>query len=165
MMEKVRNFKAQIQRNKKDIAIVVGWVIATVLILVRSHLAFYIENPGYFAHKVVETYYGLVFSDFDRLLLVVASFLVGIVLVDVKKMVFGYFTAMILSFSIALTYIFFFNWVILDLAKGYSQIYYGWEWVLFASFRTVFRFMLPTGIIFCLLGVIAGNFIRVMLQP
>jgi len=165
MMEKARNLKAQIERNKRDIAIVAGWIVVTVLILVRSHMLFYIENPGFFYQKVVETYYGLVFSDFDRLLLVVTSFVVGIVLIDVKKLVYGYFAAMILSFSVALTYVFLFNWFTLGLGKGFSKIYFGWEWVLFAAFRTVFRFMFPTGMIFCLLGVIAGNFIRIMLQP
>ncbi|MCK4477705.1 hypothetical protein KAU88_04165 [Candidatus Bathyarchaeota archaeon] len=166
MMEKVRNFRAQIQRNKKDIAIIIVWTIVISLILIKTHQFFYLDNEQFSVYKIPYLQYaGPTFTEFDRLLLLATSFLVGIILVDIKNIVYGYFASMFLSSLIAVVYVFIYIWFTLGLVETLSRLPFGWELALFFGIANVFRFMIPAGMLFCLIGVLTGNIIRTMLKP
>lgn len=166
MMEKVRNLKIGIEVRKRDVAVVLGWSIAIALILIKAHQLFVLDNPQLAVYKRAYVHYlGASFTDFDRLLLVAISFLVGMFLVEIKSLVYAYFASMFLSFSFGVIYVFLYVWFTLGYGETLSQVAFGWEWAVWLALINVFRFMVPIGILFSLLGVVTGNFVRIWLKP
>lgn len=166
MLEKVKQVKSQVGRKKKDIAVTIVWAIAVTLIIVKTHQSFYLQNKKFSVYNIPYLHYeGAMFSDLDRLLLVAASFLVGFILVDTKSVIYGYFASMFLAFSMAVTYVSLYVWFVLGLGEALSLSPFGWEWAIFLGFINVFRFMFPIGLVMCLIGVVAGNFVRIWIRP
>lgn len=161
MIEKVRNIQTWIKRGKKDILVIAGWSIAIALIMIKNHWFFYLENPKFSVYKIAYRFTeGPLFTELDYLLLVTASFLVGMILIDVKTIVYGYMVSMCLSSSMAVAYIFLYIWFVLGLGRVLSLTPFDWEWALFFALLNVFRFMFPMGMTFCLIGVTVGSFLR-----
>lgn len=166
MLEKVRYVGIRIKERKKDIAVIVGWVIVIMLIIVKTHEFFYLENSEFSTYKIPYLHYkGPTFTELDKLLLVISSFVVGMILTDVKSVVYGYFASVILSFFAGTIYVFLYIWFVLGLGAAFSLIPFGWEWVLLLAFMNVFRSLFPMGILLCLIGESIGSFVRVWLRP
>jgi hypothetical protein len=160
------NLLAQIKRNKRSISVVLGWVAAIALIVIATHRSFYIAEEAFSTYKIPYLHYkGPIFTDIGMLLLLVVGFIAGILIGDVKAMIYGYFAAMFLAFSIVLLYIFLYIWYPLELGPVLSGIPYGWELALFMAFANVFRFLIPFGVLFSLIGLLAGNFLKTLLLP
>lgn len=146
--------------------LVVGWAVAIALILIKTHQIFYYENEELLIRQIPYLHYkGPAFTDIDRLFLVAVSILMALFLAEAKSVIYGYFTAMVLSSLIAVVYLFFYIWFALGFAELLSPISFGWELGVFLAIINVFRFMVPIGIIFSLLGVALGSVIRVWLKP
>jgi hypothetical protein len=161
-----RNLLAKVKRNRRDISVVLGWVAAISLIIIATHQSFYITDEAFSTYKIPYLQYrGPVFTDIGKLLLLVAGAIAGILIRDVKEMIYGYFAAMFLTFSIALLYIFLYIWYPLGLGPLLSGIPFGWELALFMAFGNVLRFLIPFGLLFSLLGLVAGNFLKTLLMP
>ncbi|UCG36557.1 MAG: hypothetical protein JSV64_08155 [Candidatus Bathyarchaeota archaeon] len=162
----ISELKWRISRNKKDLLVILGWTIAITLIIVKTHQIFYLTNERFLKRQVgFLTYDGPVFSELDLLLITVVSFFVAISVSKFKSIILGYFASITLSFLLSVFYTFLYIWFILQLDQVFAQLPYGWEWVLFMAIINVFRFMIPLGITFILIGAVVGAFTRMVINP
>jgi hypothetical protein len=166
MKRPVQQLLTKIKKSKRSISVVLGWTATITLIIIATHQSFYITEKAFSTYKIPYlTYKGPIFTDLGNLLLLVAGAIAGILIADVKTMIYGYFAAMFLSFSSALIYVFLYIWYPLELGSVLSEIPFGWELALFMAFGNVFRFLIPFGLVFSLLGLLAGNFLKTLLMP
>ncbi len=165
IIEKVRSFQELFRWRKKDILVVVGWASAIALVIIKTYWFFYLENPRFFVNKDPYCFYDApFFTTVDALLLLFLSFSVGLVLADVKTVVYGYFASTCLSASVAVAYVSCYIWFVLGLQESLSTTPFGWEWALFLAFFNVLRFIFPTGMALCLIGVVTGSFLTRLIE-
>lgn len=151
--------------RKRSIAIVLVWAIVISLIMIKTHWVFYVENVQFSVYRLPwRADEGPKFTGMDWVLLILVSFLVGVVLTDAKKLAYGYFATMLLSIGVGIVYVFLYNWLVLRLGAILSEVPFGWEWALWTAILNVVRFMLPVGMFCCLIGVLTGSFIRIWLS-
>ena len=155
MMEYLRSLTEIIWR--RDVGLIVAWSILISAIILYNFNAFHVENPftmgGGFGSPS--------FTLLERLVVLVAGFVVGFMLSDVKRLVYGYFTCMVMTYFIGVISLFLYIWFILNLGPVFQDIPFGWETVLFSAVSKVFGFMIPIGIIFSLMGVVTGNMLAI----
>ena len=164
VIKKVRNLKL-LRRRKKDILVVVGWTFAISLIIIKAYWFFYLEKPRFFVSKDPYCFYDApFFTVVDALLILFLSFLVGIVLTDVKAVVYGYFVSTCLSAFVTVAYVFCYIWFVLGLQETFSTTPFGWESVLLLAFFNVLRFIFPTSMALCLIGVVTGSFLTRLIE-
>jgi hypothetical protein len=155
------SLRSRFSKRKRIIALVAVWSIAISLIMIRSHFTFYLTNEKFSFYKISwRTSEGPAFGDFDLAVILIISSLIGVFVKRAKNLVYGYFTTILVSSAIVVTYIFLYNWFTLSYGESLGQIPFGWEWVLYSALLSFLRFMFPIGMIFCLIGLVAGNFIR-----
>jgi hypothetical protein len=162
-VERLRAFAVLIRKRRRDILLVALWTIAIAAIIVRAHQQFYIDNPmmSYY-HIGFSEYYSPTPSGLELLLILFISLVVTVFLVSTKSMIFGYFASMFLSCSIAVVYMFLFNWYALGLGATFLTISFGWEWVLFQAIINTFRYFFPLGLTFSLIGLCVGSVVRML---
>jgi hypothetical protein len=155
-----RDLVDAIKRRRIDIAVIIAWSVAVALLIINTYNIFYTES--FLAQRQIAylSYTGPTFTEIDLLLLAVISFFAGIVLTDVKSIIYGFFTNILLSFTLASAYVFTYIWFVLEYERSLSQIAFGWEDAAFLAMVNVFRFIFPMGILFCFLGITIGIFIR-----
>lgn len=156
-----RGFVDVVKRRRIDIAVIIAWSVAVALLIINTYNNFYAESILLSYHKIAYLpYEGPTFTGVDLLLLAAISFFAGIVLTDVKSIIYGFFTNIFLSFTLASAYVFTYIWFVLEYERSLSQIAFGWEDAAFLAMVNVFRFVFPMGILFCFLGITIGIFIR-----
>ena len=155
MMENLRSLTTIIRR-RRDVGLIVAWSILMSTIILYNFNAFHVENPftmGAFGSPT--------FTLLERLVVLVMGFVVGFMLSDVKRLVYGYFASMAMTYFIGVISVFLYIWFIVNLGPVFEVIPFGWETVLFTAIIKVFGFMIPIGIIFSLMGVVTGNLLAI----
>lgn len=166
MREPFQNLLVNIKRSKRSVAVVLGWTTVIALIVIATHQSFYLAEEEFSIYKIPYVHYkGAAFTDLGILLLLIAGFVAGTLIGDIKAMIYGYFATMFLSFSIALLYIFLYIWYPLEVGTALAGIPFAWELALFMAFANVLRFLVPFGVLFSLIGLVAGNFLKTLLLP
>jgi hypothetical protein len=150
MVTLVHNMKRRVKR--KDLAVVFGWSALVSMILLYNFHSFHQENPF-----TMGAYGSPSFTDLDKLTLLITGFVVGFILPDIKKLIYGYFTSMTLAFFIGVGAVFTYIWYIFQLGQIFQGIPFGWETALFSAIVKVFGFMIPIGVLFSLMGIVTGN--------
>lgn len=97
------------------------------------------------------------FGAWELLLVVIISILAGIVIVDLKTIVYSYVGSMALSFLLAATFSFLFDWYVIGWQEAGSTIPYGWEYIYYNAMRRMLRMFFPIALLLCLLGVFLGG--------
>jgi len=165
-MEMLKKIKTRIKRSRRDVILTLVWTAVITLMIIETHQTFYREHPYFLEERrAYSSYEGPAFSQFDLLLVAVISGLISMFLTDAKSVILGYFASILLSSVAAVVYLFLYIWFVLDLGPAFSTIPYGWEWVIAVAIQNLFRYMVPMGITFCLIGAVTGSFIRVMVKP
>lgn len=166
MKTRVENFWRLITREKITLLAVALWTLTLSLVVIKIYLVAYLEtNPlginrlSYFQIPCT-SYEGPSPRVLDVLIIAVASLVVGLVLSDVKEVVYGYIASVSLSLVVGVAFVSFYIWVVLDLGALFSLAPYDWEWVVFMAFWNVFRIMFPWLVAVSLLGVVAGSFLK-----
>lgn len=162
-MERLRVLAAVIRKNRRDILLIALWATAIAAVIIKTHQQFYMDNP-------MMTYYQIGFSEYrspapgelDLVLILLTGLAVSVFLISVKSVIFGYFASLLLSCSIAVVYMFLFNWYALGLAEPFLQLPFGWEWVVFQAILNTFRYIFPLGVTFSLIGVCIGSVVRML---
>jgi len=150
-----------LKRRRIDIAVIIGWSIAIALLIIRTYLIFYAESVRLSHYRIAYLYYeGPTFTGLDHLLLIAISFFAGVILTDIKSIIYGFFTTIFLSSALATAYVFAYIWFELEYVRTLSHLPFGWEDAVFLAIVNVFRFMFPLGILFTFLGIIIGIFVR-----
>ena len=160
LRERLQRLRANISRRKRDIVVVICWSIAVTLLIMKSYTIYYVQNPNH-----INLYYvAPIFTALDRVLLVVLGFLVGMMLTDVKSLVLGYFSSMLISYISGMVFVSLYHWA----NRGYEAFFlidWGWEYIVSFSLVQIWRFMIPIGFVFCLIGLVVGNATRIFVNP
>ena len=163
LMEKLRNVAALAKKRKRDLLLIALWTIMIALVIIRTHHQFYVDNPMMLYYQIgYRDYLGPTATELDLAVIVLTSTVISIFLLSIKSVIYGYFASLFLACTTATVYIFFFNWYTLELGQSFSQLPFGWEWVVFMAFNNVFRYIFPVGITFSLIGVGLGAVVRVL---
>ena len=163
LMEALRSFAVLLKKRKRDVFLVALWTIVVTLMIIRTHQQFYIDHPEIAYYQIgFLTYAGPTFSGLDVVLILLVSAVVSTFLISVRSVIFGYFASLFLGCSIGVVYMFLYNWFVLELGVPFSELPYGWEWVLFMGIINVFRYIFPLGITFSLVGVGVGGVIKML---
>lgn len=125
-----------------NILVTTGWAIALASLAVK-------------AERSIRAW--TTFSTADLLLALIISILAGIMIVDLKAILYGYFGSMISSFMMAVLFSFLLDWFVAGLQEVMSEIPFGWEFVIYEAMRRIFRIFFPTALFFCFLGVFFGG--------
>ncbi len=161
MILKSRHLIDVLKRRRIDIAVIIGWSIAIALLIIRTYQIFYAESILLSYNRIAYlSYEGPTFTVPDQLLLMAISFFTGIILTDIKSVIYGFFTTIFLSSALATGYVFTYIWFVLEYERTLSHLPFGWEDAVFLAMVNVFRFMFPMGILFTFLGITIGIFIR-----
>lgn len=162
-MESLKGLATLIKENRRDILLIGVWTVAITAVIIESHQQFYMDNP-------IMTYRQIGFSQvraptaspLDLMLILFTSLVISVFLISAKGLILGYAASLLLSSLIAVIYTFLFNWFVLDLARAFSQLPFGWEWVVFQAVINTFRFIFPLGVTFSLIGVCIGSIVRML---
>ena len=162
-MERLGAFAALIRKNRRDILLIALWTVAIAAVIIKTHQQFYRDTP-------MMSYYQIGFSEYraptpsplDLMLILLIGLAISTFLISVKGVIFGYFASLLLSCSIVVAYMFIFNWYVLELGGPFSQLPFGWEWVVFQAVINTFRYIFPLGVTFSLIGVCIGSVVRML---
>lgn len=154
---RLRVFSTFFLKRRKAILLSLTWGIVISLVIIKSHFLFYLTNQKFSVYRISWlSYNGPEFTDLDLALLFFSSLIIGVLATDAKRMIYGYFAAILTSTSIAVLYVFLYNWLILRLGETLNVISFGWETGIYIAFLNVIRFMFPMGMVCCLIGSIVG---------
>jgi len=155
---KLKKISGWIRNNKKDISVVVAWIVTVTLILSRSYWLFYEYLNVKFPGVIYCGWEAPSLSEIDSLLLLVSSFIAGMMLSDISQIIYGYLISMLLSSSITIISIVLYRWFI---QRGwFILVAYGWESLLYYVFTNIFWMMIPMGILCSFLGVLLGGLLK-----
>ena len=161
-MQRIGDLKAFLRKRRRDIAIVTLWTVILVLLMIKTHQSFYWASERFQRGIPYLQHVGPRFDGFDITIIIIVGFFAGFFLIDVKNVVYGYFTSMLSATITSTLYVFIYIWTVLGWGAFWAgaQIDFGWEYSLFQAFLNVTRFMFPIGIGFSLVAVISGSLIR-----
>jgi len=144
-------------KNKlRDILVVIGW---TASISLMTIIIEYSKPPRLGSYSVA--------FDAYRLIILVMSFLFGMFLVDLVKILYSSIGTIILSTVISVMYTALYDLYVLGLGKYFSEVAPGWEWewVTFLAFLRIFHKTFPVVAILVLIGGMIGGVVSDWLWP
>ena len=153
-MEKLKNFPSVLFRRKLEIGVVIIWSVIISIMLVYNFHSFYLENPF-----TMSAYLSPAFTILERLIIVAISLVATLIISDVKRVVYGFFTSTILILIIGILSLFVYIWSVFQLGLVFQDIPFGWETALFTALIKVVGFMIPIGFTFSLIGVVVGTIV------
>ena len=145
--------------RRKDLGVIIGWSALVSIILLYDFHFFHQENPF-----TIGAYGSPTFTDFDKLILAIMGLVAGFILPDIKKLIYSYFTSMILIFCLGVTAVFAYIWYVFQLGQVFQTTPFGWETAFFSAIVKVFSFMIPIGILFSLMGVVTGSVLSLFIK-
>jgi len=157
MRFEIGEFK-RIGPRRKDMLVVILWTVAISLIMIKAYMSFYLHSPLGQEFWVVYDWPGLEW--YDMVILTVLSIACTMILSDAESIVYGVAASLILSFIISVAYVSIFIWYVVGAGSFFSQVTYGWEYVLYAGFWNVFFVMVPWAIGASAIGLVIGILIR-----
>jgi hypothetical protein len=153
-MERLRRILMITYRRKWDVGVVFIWSFLISIMLIYNFHSFHQENPF-----TMSSYGSPGFSPFERIAIVILSLVATLLISDIKRVVYGYFMSMALSFIISTLLVFIYIWSVFHLGLAFQEIPFGWEIAFFSSLTKVFGFIVPIGITFSLIGVVVGTLV------
>lgn len=151
-MEKLKNFPSILIKRKLEVGVVIIWSVITSIMIVNNFHSFYLQNPF-----TMSAYLSPAFTIIERVIIAIISLVATIIISDVKRVVYGFFTSTILIFIIGILSLFIYIWSVFQLGLVFQDIPFGWETALFTALIKVVGFMIPIGFIFSLIGVVVGT--------
>jgi len=149
-----------LERRKINLIVILAWSFAVSLVLIKTYNIFYAESFLSQRQIAYLSYKGPTFTELDLLILAATSLVVTIMLTDIRSIIYGFFTTILGAFTISSIYVFAYIWFVLDFVGSHGAIPWGWEDAAFLAIVNVFRFIFPMGILFCLMGITLGIFIK-----
>jgi hypothetical protein len=158
-MERIRSLPAILYQRKIDVGVVLVWSVSMSVMLMLNFLTFYQVEQFTMA-----AWNSPAFAPIEIIILAIVGLIATIIISDVKRVIFGYFTSMALIYIISTLAVFVYIWSVRELGLALGEIPYGWEIALFSAVVKVFGFMFPIGFIFSLIGVVAGTVISFVVR-
>ncbi len=144
-------------KNKlRDVLVVIGWAASISLMTIIIE---YSKPPRLGSYAVA--------FDAYRLIILVTSFLFGMFLVDLVKILYSSIGAITLSTVISVMYTALYDLYVLGLGKGFSEVAPGWEWewVTWLAFLRIFTKTFPAVPILVLIGGMIGGIVSDWMWP
>lgn len=146
----------QMKEKSRNILVLIGW---TTIVTIMTIITEYVKQPP---PGGTATYFGLL----DMVIILGASSVFGIFLIDPKKIVYFVIGTICLSIVISVVYSSLYD-LSIGIGEQYSEAIPGWEWewVTWFAFLRVFRIMFPTGIILVFMGGMIGGIMNDFMWP
>jgi hypothetical protein len=150
-----------LKSKKRDIFVIAIWTVIMTLVMIKAHYILHATNPRYRNE-------GAAFIEYlpptleiaDVLILIAVSITVVVLLTDTKSLVYGYFAAIGLTFTVSVIYSALFIWFILGYETSLSVVPFGWEAALYMGFVSMVWVMFPYILGISAIGAVTGAFIR-----
>jgi len=151
MKKKLREIRA------RDILVVMVWAATITLITMITEYA-KTPRPGF-----TETY----FSAIDMAIILAASLLFGIFLVDPVKILYRIIGTISLSLVMSVIFSSLYDLYVLRLGRHFSEVVPGWEWewVTWFAFFRIFRLMFPVATVIIFAGGMVGGIVSDLMWP
>lgn len=134
------------------------------LLMIKAHYSLYLRSPKFFAYRIAYLVYETPSFDLlDIVLLFAASFVVGIIVSEVKPMIYGFVASISIAFIIAVTYAALFIWFILGYQEFFALIPFNWEWVIYLGIINMLWLLFPFVIGMSAIGILVAVFIKAWL--
>jgi len=161
MWTKIKNLSMRISRKRNDILIVAIWTALLTLIVIKIYWLAYAGSERLSHYQIAYTIYeGPSPGYLDLIIAVVAGIIFGLLLSDVKEIIYGFVASFFSSFIIGVIYGMLYIWYVLDWGKIFGATPFDWEWALFFSVLNIGRIMFPLILGVSLLGVAVGAVLR-----
>lgn len=136
----------------KNILAIIGWAIVITLITVDTAY----ESPPY-GWSVLQGW-GPSFSIVDYVLLLAGSLVVGMILVELEMIFWGWIGSVLLSFLMSVIYSSLYNWFVIGWGEILSDTPWGWENVFYLTTAGIFRITFPS-IVLLFVGLFFGGLV------
>ncbi|NWF86252.1 hypothetical protein HXY32_00310 [Candidatus Bathyarchaeota archaeon] len=165
LAEKIRNIPKKIKRNRINLLIVAIWSTMIAALVINEYLAFCYSDPLFL--RFIEqggipppfyNWQGATLKLLDILIISVASFISGILIVEVDKVFYGSISALIISSVISSVYIGNFIWNVGGWGQVFHDIVTGWSWTLYWGLLNTFRALFPIVFFFTIVCAFLGAF-------
>lgn len=143
------------RKKLRDTAVIIGWASTIMLLTVRVLYQF---NPE---HSIIGSYLGLP----DLLAILAVSVIAGIFLGDLDRVLLGYVVSIVSSILMALIFTSLFDWFFKGAERVFSDIPFGWEYVIFFAFSKIIRTMFPGAILLTFVGGFLGGILGDRVWP
>lgn len=157
--DRLFSFKETLSNRKGTVIATLGWTLTVTSIIFLSWKIFY-DAPKYqvlkWLHSPGEA---PSLEGCFLLLLLIISFVFGILLTDIRSLILGFLASQLVSLMLASVCGFCFNWFIRGACNDplYASVPFAWEYIFFLAFVDVFRMMFPLVSVYCFIGAIFGN--------
>ena len=119
-MEKLKNIPSILFRRKLEVGVVIIWSVIISIMLVYNFHSFYLKNPF-----TMSAYLSPAFTILERLIIVAISLAATLIISDVKRVVYGFFTSIILILIIGILSLFVYIWSVFQLGLVFQDIPFG----------------------------------------
>jgi hypothetical protein len=159
---KLPSFK--LKQRRKFVIVFLVWAFVIALIMIRAHYSLYLRSPKFFAYKIAYCVYEVPsFEVTDMVLLFVAGLVVGIIVCEVKPLIYGFAASVSVAFIIAVAYAALFIWFILGYQEFFALIPFNLEWVIYLGMISMLWLWFPFVIGISAIGMLVGVFINAWL--
>lgn len=140
-----------------DIVMVMAWALT---ISIMTMITEYVKTPR---PGFIETSFDVL----DLAIILAISLVLGILLVDPERILYGFIGAISLSLVISLVCSALYDIHVLELGKYYTDLLPGWEWeiVTWLAFFRIFKLMFPVAILVVFAGGMVGGIVSELMWP
>ncbi|MCW4019890.1 MAG: hypothetical protein NWF14_01485 [Candidatus Bathyarchaeota archaeon] len=143
--------------SARDAAVVVGWAVTLTLLVII------VEYVKPMPLRATSTR----FDSLELAIILVTSLIVGAVLLDPVKILYGFIAATTLSVVMSVIFSSLYDLYVLGLGEYFSALTPGWEWewVAWLAFLRIFKMAFPAALILIFAGGMVGGIAGAFLWP
>jgi hypothetical protein len=167
LAEKIREIPEKVKRNSLNFLIVSIWSIVIAGFIVNEYLAFVYSDQAFVfwisrggIAPPFHVWQGAGLNPFEVFVVGVFSFICGIIIVEINKVLYGSVSALIISFAISSVYIGNFIWNVGGWGQVLSITDAGWSWALYWGILNTFRAVFPIVFFVTVICAFLGAFVR-----
>lgn len=134
------------------------WTAALTSMLILMYVGYYIKNPGYYYLRS-PVLSGQVITGIEVALGLIVSICAGILLEDLKVILYSFFATVISSFIIVTLSVFYNVWFVFGQYKTWTGLW-DWELLMGISAGNSFAMIFPSLFAISLFGVLVGAFVK-----
>lgn len=167
LAEKIREIPGKIKRNSLNLLIISIWSIVIAGFIINRYLVFVYSDPiflrfisGGGAAPPFYNWQGAGLNSFELFVVGVLSFVCGIIIAEINKVIYGSLGVLIISFTISSVYIGSFIWNVGGWGQVLSITDAGWSWTLYWGILNTFRAVFPIVFFVTVICACLGAFAR-----
>jgi hypothetical protein len=161
-----------LRRNGLNFVIIAIWSIVIAAFVVNEYLAFCYGDPVFVrfithggAVPPFQVWQGAGLTPLEVIIISIVSFVSGILIFDVNKVLYGSVGTYVVSFLISSVYIGNFIWSVGGWGQVLSITEAGWSWALYWGILNTFRAVFPIVFFVVVICGFLGAFLRALIYP